>query len=156
MSVKMKPKTPKKINGAIKILLNELGVNSPPIYLPLTKVDNSRAGYCFNNCEDYIKNNNASIMYGWMFWEDKKNRFTEAEFHAVINEDGKLKDITPRINNENNILFVVDMHREHGRKDTDSWYSWDNIKIFDDVILESTCPLIIKELDNDYSEIIRL
>ncbi|MFV9066676.1 hypothetical protein ABQ366_02425 [Serratia fonticola] len=156
VKMKMKPKTPKKINAAIKKLLNELGVNGTPVYLPLTKVENSRAGYCFNNCEDYIKSNNASTVYGWMFWEDRKSGFTEAEFHAVISDDGKLKDITPRVSNEANILFVSDMHRDCGRKDINSWYSWANIKMFDDVIVEGTHPLEIKELDDDYSEIIRL
>ncbi|UIN02287.1 hypothetical protein [Yersinia ruckeri] len=91
-----------------------------------------------------------------MFWEDRKNGFTEAEFHSVINEDGKLKDITPRINNEMAILFIPDMQRNCGRKDIDSWYSWANIKMFDDVIIERAHPLEIKELDDDYSEIIHL
>lgn len=155
--MKLKPKTPKKINSAIKKLLKELGLKDLPVYLPLTKVTGSRAGYCFNNCEDYSKyNNNASIVYGWMFWEDRKNGFTEAEFHAVIKENGVLKDITPRINNESSILFVTDTQRNSGRRNFDSWYSWANIKMFDDIVVEETYPLEIKELDNDYSEIIRL
>ncbi|ECM4292967.1 hypothetical protein RM09_12910 [Salmonella enterica subsp. enterica serovar Montevideo] len=156
VNMKLKPKTPKKVNAAIKNILNELGVKESPVYLPLTLSENSRAGYCFNNCEDYVKSKNADVIYGWMFWEDRKNSFTEAEFHAVIKEDGKLKDITPRVNNESEILFVPDMERNHGRKNDDSWYSWANVKMFDDIIEERTHPLEIKELDDDYSEIIRL
>lgn len=85
-----------------------------------------------------------------MFWEDRKNSFTEAEFHAVIKENNKLKYITPRVNNESEILFVPDMKRNNGRKNHDSWYSWGNVKMFDGIITERTHPLEIKELDDDY------
>lgn len=153
---KLKPKTPKKINSAVKKLIISLGINTLPFYLSLTKVDYSRAGYCFNNCEQYAKNNNASVVYGWMIWEDRKNNFIEAEFHAIISENGQYKDISPRINNEDKILFVIDKSRNSGRKEANSWYSWTNIKIFDGFVREEPKLIEIKELDDDYSEIIYL
>lgn len=156
VNIKLKPKTPKKINSSIKKILKELGVKDNPLYLTLTRVCNTRAGYCFNNCEDYIKSNNADIIYGWMFLEDRRNGFAEAEFHAVIKENNRLKDITPRVINENEILFVPDMLRSHGRKNNNSWYSWTNVKIFNNVIVERARLLEIKELDDDYSEVINL
>ncbi|MFP1742147.1 hypothetical protein [Lonsdalea quercina] len=158
MSVKLrlKPKTPKKINSAVKKLINSLGINKIPFYLPLTKVDYSRAGYCFNNCEEYAKNNNVSVVYGWMIWEDRKSNFIEAEFHAIINENGQYKDISPRVSNEEKILFVIDGTRDSGRKEANSWYSWTNIKMFDGIVQEEPKLLEIKEIDSDYSEIIHL
>ncbi|AMO49469.1 SEC-C metal-binding protein [Enterobacter sp. FY-07] len=156
VKLKLKPKTPKKINSAVKKLINSLGINNSPFYLPLTKVDYSRAGYCFNNCEQYAKNNKASVVYGWMIWEDRKSSFIEAEFHAVINENGQYKDISPRVNNEDKILFVIDNSRNSGRKESDSWYSWTNIKIFDGIVQENPKPIEIKELDDDYCEMIHL
>lgn len=154
--INLKPKTPKKTNSAIKKIIDELKITDSPVYLSLKKVEGSRARYCFNNCEEYVKNNNATIVYGWMFWEDRKKSFTEAEFHAVIEEDGILKDITPRIDDEPKILFVKDAHRDSGRKNPNSWYSWANIKMVDNEITENTHPLEIMELDHYHSEIIRL
>ena len=42
--MKLKPKTPKKVNTAIKNILNELDINESPVYLTLTLSENSRAG----------------------------------------------------------------------------------------------------------------
>ena len=156
MAINLKPKTPKKINAAIKTLLKTLEVQNTPLYLSLSKAPNARAGYCFNNCEDYANEHSAEIVYGWVFWEDRKHDFTEAEFHAVISENGVVKDITPRFTNEEQILFVPDMQRDHGRKSTTSWFSWTNIKMIDGIIVENTRPIEIVELDDDYSELIYL
>ncbi|ELD1608204.1 hypothetical protein QXC87_003755 [Escherichia coli] len=156
VNLNLKPKTPKKINAAIKTLLTTLNVQNTPQYLSLSKVPNARAGYCFNNCEDYAVEHNVGIVYGWMFWEDRKHDFTEAEFHAVILENGVFKDITPRSTNESRILFVPDMQRNHGRKGTTSWFSWTNIKMIDGRVIENTKPIEIIELDDDYSELIYL
>ncbi|SUG70234.1 Uncharacterised protein [Salmonella enterica subsp. enterica] len=62
VNMKLKPKTPKKVNAAIKNILNELGVKESPVYLPLTLSENSRAGYCFNNCEDYVKSKMLTLF----------------------------------------------------------------------------------------------
>lgn len=59
VKMKLKPKTPKKVNSAIKIILNELDIHESPFYLSFTLSKNSRAGYCFNNCEDYVKSKKA-------------------------------------------------------------------------------------------------
>lgn len=156
MGIKLKPKTPKKINAAVKNLIKSLGLVVTPIYLPLTKTDNARAGYCFNNCEQYASENNVNVVYGWMIWEDRKSGFIEAEFHAVVKENHQYKDISPRFNSEDKILFAEDNNRDSGRKDIDSWYSWTNIKVFNDIVKEYPMPIEIKELDDDYSEIIHL
>ncbi|WP_187506010.1 hypothetical protein [Pantoea agglomerans] len=158
MSIKLslKPKTPIKINSAIKGLMKYLQLTTSPSYLNLTKVENTRAGYCFNNCEDYASKNNCEVVYGWMIWEDRRNNFIEAEFHAIINEGGLYKDISPRFNMEDKVLFVKDGSRNCGRKEPNSWYSWSNIKIIDGVVRESPMPIEIIELDDIHSEIVYL
>ncbi|EKN3342828.1 hypothetical protein ACQ8YR_002652 [Yersinia enterocolitica] len=154
--INIKPKTPIKISGSVKNLVKELGLNTKPVYLPLCEVEGTRAGYCFNNCEDYIRDNAGEIVYGWIIWEDRKNRFIEAEFHALIKYEGRLMDITPRFNAEKKVLFVEDDTRISGRKDKTTWHSWTNIKLKDGFTLEFPAQIEIRELDNDYSEVVYL
>ena len=156
IKLKLKPKTPIKINSTVKNLVKSLGLNTSPVYLKLTKVIGSRAGYCFNNCEEYASKNKCEVIYGWMIWEDRKSEFIEAEFHAVIKENNIIKDISPRFNMEDRILFVEDDTRACGRKETNSWYSWSNIKIFNGIVKENALPIEIIELDDIHSEIVRL
>lgn len=156
--MKITPKTPKKVNGTVRFLLRSLGLKAVPTFLPLTQEPNTRAGYCFNNVEDYIKEHGGKAVYGWVIWEDRKKGFIEAEFHVIVKSGDQYIDITPRFNYEDKILFVEDNARQSGRmKDNpDSWYSWSNIKIINEYVAEMAEPLQIKELDDEDSEIIPL
>ncbi|EJI0325377.1 hypothetical protein ND149_000510 [Salmonella enterica] len=158
VNTKITPKTPKKINGSVRFLVRSLGLKTSPMFLPLTMKPNARAGYCFNNCENYVKEYGGDAVYGWMIWEDRKKGFIEAEFHAVVKKDNQYLDITPRYNHEDKILFVEDDIRLSGRMEStpDSWYSWSNIKIIDDYVAEMTRAIQIKELDHEISEVISL
>ncbi|WP_304168786.1 hypothetical protein [Lonsdalea britannica] len=158
MKIKQKitPKTPKKISSSVRFLVRSLGLKTTPMYLPLTKAPNTRAGYCFNNCEDYIKENGGEAIYGWMLWEDRKKGFIEAEFHAVVKKDNRYLDITPRVDYENKILFIEDNARQSGRMNSHSWYSWSNIKIIDNCLEEMTEALQVKELNHEDSLILPL
>lgn len=82
----LKPKTPKKINSAVKKLIKELGIfDRKPKYLKYTHRNNNyKHGYCFNNCENEIVVNGGKAVYGWLIWESKKQQFIEAEFHCVL------------------------------------------------------------------------
>ncbi|CDH03899.1 hypothetical protein [Xenorhabdus bovienii] len=156
INTRINPKTPKKINGSVRFLVRSLGLKTTPIYFSLTQIPNTRAGYCFNNCEDYIKENGGDAIYGWMIWEDRKKGFIEAEFHVVIKKENQYLDITPRYNYEDKILFVEDNTRKSGRMDDESWYSWSNIKIVDNYVSEMAEALKIKELNHENSEVIPL
>jgi len=155
MQVSINPKTPKKINSNIKALLSELGVaNSKAEYLRFINRSNEyRNAYCFNNCEDEKNKIRCQVIYGWTLWEDRKKGFFEAEFHAVIKENGVLIDITPRRRNEDKILFVSDSTRNSGRKTDNVWYSWSNLKMVNGRVVEQSEELEMIELDNDYSEV---
>jgi hypothetical protein len=65
-----------------------------------------------------------------MIWEDKKKRFIEAEFHAVVKQGSSLVDITPRIDGEKKILFVPDHKRIPKRKDESTWCTWSSFKSY--------------------------
>ncbi|KID56860.1 hypothetical protein JF50_13260 [Pseudoalteromonas luteoviolacea] len=151
----LKPKTPKKINGRVKSLIQELNLDHKnSTFLRLTARDKSyRAGYCFNNCELESKKTGAKVVYGWQIWEDPKKSFIEAEFHAVIKENGSLLDISPRQTGEEKILFIEDSLRSSGRKSDDAWYSWTNLKMINGFVAETVKECEVVELDETYSEL---
>jgi hypothetical protein len=156
ISVEMivKPKTPKKINRDIKALLSILKISHEnPKYLRFTYCSAEYLNaFCFQNCENEKDKIDCEIIYGWSLWEDRKNKFFEAEFHSVIEENGVLVDITPRPKNEKYILFVTDMSRISGRKSIDSWYSWSNLKMVDGNVVEASEELEVVQLDAESSE----
>ena len=153
--MKLNPKTPIKVSAKVKELVKSLGLTGTPRFLNYIHASDSyRATYCFNNCEDEVAISGGEVVYGWQIWEDRKNGFIEAEFHSVIKVNGVLKDISPRQSKDKQILFVPDRNRSSGRKGENSWISWSNHKMINDEVAEPTFELEIKELDNDYSEVI--
>lgn len=96
------------------------------------------------------------MVYGWMIWEDRRNEFIEAEFHAVVKINDRFIDITPRVNLEKEILFVEDNIRRSERESSDAWFSYRNIKFRRDDIISHPKQILIKELDDINSEIIDL
>jgi hypothetical protein len=132
----LKPTTPKKISGAIKSFLRKSGLNSKPTYLPfIYKSDQYLAKKCLDNSKHATLNGLGDTVFGWMIWEDKRNKFIEAEFHSVILIDGKLVDITPRVDKEPKVMFVPDYNREP-HSDDRHWYTFTNIKSHNGEIYE--------------------
>lgn len=127
--------TPKKITKRIRKFLNTLGQVGDPVYLPLSHINYKYlANHCLSNCEAESHFTGDPIIYGWVIWEDKKSRFIEAEFHAVIYRNRKFVDITPRVDDEELILFVPDKIRVAKRIDKRKWDTWENHKSHDGTI----------------------
>lgn len=121
--------TPKKIGNRILKFLKRAHLNSNPQYLELMQSDSSYAPkFCLDNCFLDVKNNGGSVVYGWVIWENKKTRFIEAEFHAVVQRNGKLHDITPRADGEGKVLFILDKTKS-AKLDNGEWETWDNIRL---------------------------
>lgn len=130
----------------IKQFITEAGLKGKAKYLHYTETaPEYQGGYCLDNCEAEQIKTNCETVYGWIIWQDKKRRFIEAELHAVVKKDGKLVDITPRVDGEIKILFVKDSERKPRRIDDHTWQSWTNIKMQDGNIYEQ-CQTI--ELQN--------
>ncbi|MDE9544557.1 hypothetical protein [Xenorhabdus bovienii] len=91
-----------------------------------------------------------------MIWEDRRNEFIEAEFHAVVKINDRFIDITPRVNLEKEILFVEDNIRRSEKESSNAWFSYRNIKFRRDDIISHPKQILIKELDDINSEIIDL
>ncbi|MGL5952468.1 MAG: hypothetical protein ACRCZ3_04975 [Providencia rustigianii] len=155
-NTKIRSKTPKKkTDKSVQNIIKKLNLTTTPTFISLTNTLNTKEGYCFQNCEQYVKTHGGKAIYGWMIWEDKKAKFIEAEFHAVIKKNGQYIDITPRIDNDEKILFVEDNTRNSGRmkEHSDSWYSWSNFKIINNKILQEAIAEQVKELPNDKNDI---
>jgi hypothetical protein len=108
--------TPKKVNSQIKQIIDFLKLDYKEVtFLKLTK--ESKFIPELNNCHINnlvkMKLYGGSIVFGWLFYQDRINDFTEAQFHSVwCNENGKLIDITPREDKEKRVMFLPDKFRK--------------------------------------------
>lgn len=136
--------TPRKISGSVKRFLLSAGLSTEVVYLPFTFVaDEYHTQYCLDNCEEERERTGCQIKYGWIIWEDRRKRFIEAEFHAIVVKAGVLCDITPRQDGENRVLFVEDPNRVPYRIDEITWSTYTNIKASNGIICNSN-PIEIR------------
>lgn len=100
--------TPKAITNPIRSLAKKI-ITSPNLYYVAVKPEPwSIPSECFPNVEEKVKREGGRLQYGWQIWE-WPNVMIEAEFHAVwISPSNEPVDITPKYNNESQILFLQD------------------------------------------------
>jgi hypothetical protein len=135
--------TPKKLSLSIKLFMKNMGLTNRPRFLKFTdKSETYKPSFCFNNCETESKQSGEKTIFGWTIWEDKKNNFLEAEFHAVIFKNNTLIDITPRIDKEKKILFIPDGKREAIRHDENTWDTWTPFKAIRGHLVEISRPIL--------------
>ena len=107
----MNPTTPTTISDAIRAFCEDIDSTQESVYVPVRPVPQARINSCFGSVRDYISQYGGGIQYGWIIWE-LPNVFLEAEFHAIwVSPSGELVDITPKIDNEDTILFLPDSKR---------------------------------------------
>ena len=77
-------------------------------FLPLSKeAKHYKENECQKNVETAIRKNGGKPLMGWLIF--KSQIFLEAYYHHVwITQKGEIKDITPRVDKEKLVLFVVD------------------------------------------------
>ena len=107
--------TPKKIDSDIRYLIDDLGLDESSVkILKFRKQSGFETieKYCNINCIKKQQLDGGSIQFGWVIWQDKLAKFTEAEFHAVwVDENKEFHDITPRKDCEKRIMFIPDYVR---------------------------------------------
>jgi len=107
----MQTQTPPTISKQLLSLASKLAPGQTPIYLQVQPEAEAIVNECFSNVEAKIKKDCGSIVYGWQLWE-WPHVLIEAEFHAVWRSShGKLKEITPKQDCEEKILFLPDPKR---------------------------------------------
>ncbi len=103
--------TPEKINSFVKRFGEKLCKADPSDFCfyrfkSVTEFE-PLSGECFYNVARMIKENGGGYVLGWMIWEDQIH--IEAEVHCLYKDkNGKISDITPRVDGEKNILFLKD------------------------------------------------
>lgn len=79
-----------------------------PIYVPVKASSKSRFNECFPNVAEYVEEYGGQSVFGRCIWQ-RANVLIEAEAHAVWKSpNGDLIDITPHINEEKSILFLIE------------------------------------------------
>lgn len=113
--IKLRPMSPRVIDGQMEALIRVLGLQQErPRLLPYTEPTGFQPApaHCHWNAWEQSATEGGGIQPGWMLFQDKRAKFAEAIFHAVwIATDGKLRDITPRQDWEELVLFVPDPTR---------------------------------------------
>ena len=108
--------TPKAIDSQCKAIATSLGLDiGLAEFLAYAHEERFSAceQFCHLNCKRMMQFEDGEIIFGWVLWQDKKQKFIEAEFHSVWKtKNGTLKDITPRIDREETILFIPDKKRK--------------------------------------------
>ena len=101
--------TPRVISEDIKAFCLDIDSSQIQVYVMVKPHPTATINSCFESVAAYIKQNGGSIQYGWIIWEESKQLFMEAEFHAVwVSPSGEMIDITPKIDDESSILFLPD------------------------------------------------
>lgn len=107
----MHTRTPPKITKQLIGLATKLAPGQSLVYVPVFPEPEALMNECFPNVKAKIQKDGGAIVYGWQLWE-WPNVMIEGEFHAIWRTpDGNLIDITPKQDNEKNILFVPDERR---------------------------------------------
>jgi hypothetical protein len=79
-----------------------------PVYVEVKADPRSLINECFPNVDTYVKEHGGQSVLGRCIWK-RANVLIEAEAHAVWKSpSGDMVDVTPHINREPSILFLVD------------------------------------------------
>lgn len=102
-----KVKTPHLITPKIRELCRFISEHEP-VFVTVIDESSSIINECFQNVDTYIKEHGGQRVLGWSIWQ-RANVLIEAEAHAIWKSPtGEMFDITPHINNETSILFLLD------------------------------------------------
>lgn len=114
--MKLRLLSPNEITPAVKGILSVLKLNERDVIFldykePFGFVPSHND--CHLNVWVQCNHEGGNPVSGWMIAEDPAIGFIEAQFHTVWkSSDGKLQDITPRMDEEKTIMFFPDPLRE--------------------------------------------
>lgn len=100
--------TPSRITPKILELCDKIGAKTKPVFVPVVPKPGAIIDECFENVKQLVDREGGELVLGWTIWEFPFVML-EAELHAVCLDDKKrLRDITPKSQRENQILFLPD------------------------------------------------
>ncbi|WP_268798047.1 SEC-C domain-containing protein [Pseudomonas huanghezhanensis] len=93
----------------------------PPQVLDYTSSEGSLPSECFENVKRKVAVAGGQAVFGWQIWE-WPGVLVEAEFHSVWQSPaGELFDITPKLENERQIVFVAELGKTYKGERVDNW-----------------------------------
>ena len=108
--------TPNKISQNILDFCAEIDPTNRPVFVSVRPVKDVRFNYCLTDVPPYSRKWGGNTLFGWIISECR-NVLLEAEFHACwLNPENELIDITPKSDNETQILFLPDCQRIYEHK----------------------------------------
>ena len=103
--------TPVRISEQVVRFCKRLDPRQTPIFVPVIPSLGIRADHCFYDVQRKVRVEGGRVQYGWTIWE-KPGVLLEAEFHAIwVSPNNELIDVTPKVDGEQQILFLPDTDR---------------------------------------------
>ncbi|WP_267396401.1 MULTISPECIES: hypothetical protein [unclassified Sphingomonas] len=99
--------TPQSLSTFVLQTASKLSSNVP-MYVDYEPIEGAEEQRCFPNVDAAVERHGGERLIGWMLWE-MPGAFIEAIHHAVWKKpSGEIVDITPKIDGELRIVFVID------------------------------------------------
>jgi hypothetical protein len=122
----MNTTTPEKITGQVMRLCGRVLPGAKPAYVPVHTQPECEPNECFLNVRAAVGIGGGRIAYGWAIWI-WPGVLVEAEHHAVWElPDGSLVDITPKVEEEQRVLFLRD---DGAVFDFEGFHRRDNVRL---------------------------
>jgi|GEM_PF-2512305 len=103
--------TPSDISDDILALCSDL-TGGRPQYIPVINDQYGLYRWCVDGVKEKISNDGGELVFGWTIWE-WPNVLVNAGYHAIWKDsDQKLFDITPKPQDEKEILFLLDESKD--------------------------------------------
>jgi hypothetical protein len=144
------PQSPSQINKHVRTLSDQLSIAADE-HLLMEYVKPRRfspeLANCHLNSRLQAKCEGGSVQSGWMIAQDEKFNFAEAIFHTVWRTpEGVLRDVTPRIDGEERVMFIPDSQRtftltSYSERPAITTYS--SLKIVGERVVEAVIPMLI-------------
>jgi hypothetical protein len=148
--VKLNPKSPKKIDSQLNILIDYLELDVSKTSRLKYRNDqhfNAEVDCCHLNVWVKCNLNGGTPLFGWILAQDKSMGFSEAIFHSVWQSNsGDILDVTPRKDKEKRVLFIpdnnrkVDFTRSQGMRVIQTF---DNVRMFNGRIINGLRSILI-------------
>ncbi len=99
--------TPKNLSADVLKFCNSLGSVHSPTFVKVLPNPNAQVNECFFNVKSAVHEIGGKQIFGWCIWI-WEGVYIEAEHHSVWYDGINLIDVTPKPQNEDNVLFVQD------------------------------------------------
>ena len=125
---------PEELKPFIDNLKSELGLTNDLIAIPITPTSWAEAGSCFENVARVVAEAGGTAKYGWILHTEPY--MIAAEFHAIWEKDGELRDITPDDDQRVNcrLLIVDEVHKFGGERIPNVMVNLTGSRLIDDYI----------------------